>query len=311
MPPHKGHCSLIDFARHFAEDLTVVVGSLASEPIPGEQRFSWMKELFPQVRVVHLTDENPQYPHEHPDFWTIWKNSLERIVDKPIDLLFASEDYGRDLAEVLGARFIPNNDFRSTFPVSGSEIRGQPVRHWDMLPDLVKPYFTQRILVFGPESTGKTTLCQKLAQEFHGIWVPEYARTWLRDRGESFDLQDMEIIARAQWASEEALSKAGKPFVFCDTDPLSTAIWCRELFGEVPESVQALAKKGQYDLTLLLDVDVPWVSGELRLRPEDRLQFFQRCRTALAEMGRTYHQVSGDWESRWRQAHRMVNGLRH
>ena len=72
-PPTLGHRYLVDFARHYVRDLTVVVGTLRREEIPGELRFRWMREMFPDVRVVHLTDENPQYPAEHPDFWDIWR----------------------------------------------------------------------------------------------------------------------------------------------------------------------------------------------------------------------------------------------
>ncbi|HIB67096.1 MAG TPA: transcriptional regulator, partial [Phycisphaerales bacterium] len=58
MPPHRGHCQLIDFAANFADTVTVVVGSLEAEPIPGGLRVEWMRRLFPALDVVHLTDEN-------------------------------------------------------------------------------------------------------------------------------------------------------------------------------------------------------------------------------------------------------------
>ncbi|MEE8441333.1 MAG: adenylyltransferase/cytidyltransferase family protein, partial [Spirochaetia bacterium] len=57
MPPHRGHCYLIDFARNFTADLTVFVCTLRSEPIPGDLRYQWVHELFPTVRVVHITEE--------------------------------------------------------------------------------------------------------------------------------------------------------------------------------------------------------------------------------------------------------------
>ena len=72
MPPHRGHIYLCEFARSWSDTLTIVVGSLPDEPIAGALRFEWMRELFPSCRVVHLTDSNPQYPHDHPDFWAIW-----------------------------------------------------------------------------------------------------------------------------------------------------------------------------------------------------------------------------------------------
>jgi len=231
------------------------------------------------------------------------------VVGRPIDLVFASEEYGKRLAEVLDARFIPTNGMRDSIPVSGTEIRQSPERHWDLIPDVVKPYFTKKVLLFGPESTGKTCLAKRLAQEFSGSWVPEYARTWLSDKGAEFELADMEVIAQGQWASEQALAELGKPWLFCDTDPLTTALWCEELFGTVPESVTSLLKRCRYDLTLLLDVDVPWVQDTLRLRPRGRTEFFQRCRDSLEALGRPYQVIRGDWQERWRSACRAVKGL--
>jgi HTH-type transcriptional repressor of NAD biosynthesis genes len=309
MPPHRGHLYLVDFASSFADSLTVVVGSLKGEPIPGEVRLAWMKELFPHHNVVHLTDENPQYPHEHPDFWSIWKDSLQRVCHQDIDLLFASEDYGEKLAEVLGATFIPNNNLRESIPVSGTQIRNDPWKFWKEIPRPVRPYFAKTVVLFGPESTGKTTLSQNLAQEKDATWVPEYARTFLSGRGDEFDLADMEHIARGQNASVTAALRVGKPLIVCDTDTLTTKLWCEELFGRVPESVEALAKTENPDLTLLLKPDVPWVEGELRLRPETREKFFQRCVEVLEESGREYRVVCGDWDERAEQTRAAIESL--
>ena len=76
LPPHRGHVYLGEFARHFVDELTIVVGTIPSEPIPGELRFRWMSELFPTVQVVHLDKDLPQEPSEHPDFWNIWTREL-------------------------------------------------------------------------------------------------------------------------------------------------------------------------------------------------------------------------------------------
>jgi len=302
MPPHLGHLYLVDFARTFADTLTIVVGSLEGEPIPGDLRYQWMKELFPSQEVVHLTDPNPQYPDEHPDFWNIWKRSLEGVCSRPIDLLFASEEYGAKLAEVLGARFIPTNGMRECVPVSGTQIREEPWLHWNQIPRVVRPYFVKTVVFVGPESTGKTVLSRKLAESLGASWVPEYARTYLQGRGDDFGLEDMEAIARGQWASVEAARRLGKPLVVSDTDALTTLLWCQELFGEVPDSVMDLARSQRPDLTVVLKPDVPWVEGELRLRPDTREAFFERCVAILGEMGREYQIVGGDWEERERDA---------
>jgi HTH-type transcriptional regulator, transcriptional repressor of NAD biosynthesis genes len=177
MPPHAGHVYLIEFARRFADDLSVVVGTLAAEPIAGELRYRWVRELFPDVRVIHLTDENPQYPEEHPDFWEIWRRSLVRVLPAPPELVFASEAYGPKLAEVLGARFVPVDTGREALPVSGTAVRADPLRHWAFLPRCVRPHFLKRVSIFGPESTGKTTLARALARRFGTVAAPAPLRS--------------------------------------------------------------------------------------------------------------------------------------
>lgn len=310
MPPHNGHLHLIEFARRYSHRVTVVVGSLASEPIPGALRYQWMSELFPDLEVVHLTDENPQYPDEHPDFWEIWKRSLRRAVSSPVDLVFCSEPYGEQLAGILGAKFIPTNEFRTTVDISASRIREDVVTHWSFLPGLVQRQLQKRILIFGPESSGKTTLAGRLAEHYGVSLVPEYARTWLPGREHDFGVVDMEIIARGQWASEEATALQSKPYLFCDTDPLTTALWCDELFSTVPESIPPLISKGRYELTLLLEPDLPWQPDPLRFRPDTRREFFEKCRQALVEHGRAHVVIKGRQEERFEAARREVDRLK-
>src|SRR5262245_22101546 len=309
MPPHLGHVYLTEFAGGYVDRLTVVVCSLAREPIPGELRFRWMRELFPFDNVVHLTDELPQEPTEHPDFWALWKASLERVLPCRPDLVFASEDYGRPLAEVLGGQFVPVDRARAAVPVSGTAIRSDPMQHWEYLPRCVRPYFVRRVCVFGPESTGKTTLARRLAEHFGTAWVPEYARTLIEGQGGAIAYEDMERIARGQVASEEALARAARRVLITDTDILTTCVWSERLFGKVPAWVREQAEKRSYDLHILLDVDVPWVADMARYLPEDRAGFFAQCREALEKSGRPFVVLRGAWEQRFAGAVRAVEGV--
>ncbi|MEZ4382115.1 MAG: AAA family ATPase [Nannocystaceae bacterium] len=309
LPPHAGHLHLVDFAQRMVDELCVVVGTLAAEPIPGALRYAWMRELAPAAAVVHLTDENPQHPSEDPDFWGIWRRSLERVLPAPVDLVFASEEYGETLAEVLGARFVPVDLGRAALPISGTAIRRDPWAHWSQLPRCVRPHFAARVAVFGPESTGKSTLAAGLARRYGTVAVPEYARTWLERRGGACTLEDMPIIARGQVAAEEALARAADRLLFCDTDPLATALWSEALFAEVAPAVREASAERRYDLTLLLDVDVPYVDDPVRYLPSGRARFFERCVDALEAAGRPYVVLRGDWHERWRRACVAVDAI--
>lgn len=309
LPPHYGHVYLGDFARHFVKKLTIVVGTLKCEPIPGQLRFEWMRQLFPGVNVVHLDEELPQDPSEHPDFWHLWKTALQRILPCRPEVIFASEPYGQKLAEVLGGRFIPVNPDRSIRPVSGTAVRTDPFHHWDLIPPPVRAWYAKRICIFGPESTGKSTLTQNLAAHFQTLAVPEYARTLLEWHEGRLDLADLPDIARGQAASEDALAPYANRLLFTDTDPLATCVWSEFMFGHVAPAVSALAESRHADLYLLTDVDVPWVSDVVRYLPNDGAKFFGRCEQALIETNRPYVKISGSWDERLRTAIAAVESM--
>jgi HTH-type transcriptional regulator, transcriptional repressor of NAD biosynthesis genes len=298
MPPHAGHLHLVEFAQAFVTDLTVVVGTLAREPIAGALRHAWMRELAPRARVLHLTDENPQDPSEHPDFWNIWESSLRRLLPHQVDYVFASEVYGEKLAQVLGAKFIPVDPQRIAVPVSGTAIREQPFAHWQHVPRAVRPYFAKRVCVFGPESTGKTTLAKNLAQHFDTVWVPEFARTWLEQQNGIVGPRDMLIIARGQLATEAALARNANRVIVSDTDALLTRVWSEALYNAVDEDVEAAAKHQPAHLYLLTDVDVPWVKDQVRYLPNERESFFARCEQTLKSRNLPYVVVRGTWQER-------------
>ncbi len=309
LPPHNGHMFLFNFARKYVDELTIVVESLRDQPIPGELRYQWVCEMFPKVQVVHLTDENPQDPSEHPEFWKIWKTSLNRILPQPVDFVFASENYGWKLAEVLEAQFIPVDIERIAVPVSGTAIRANPMKHWDYLPPVVRSYFAKRICIFGPESTGKSTLTRQLADYFKTGFVPEYARTHLEPRRGKIKLADIPLIARGQMASEDALALHGYKLLFCDTDLIATTIWSDWLFGECPRWIKEEANRRQHDLYLLTNVDVPWVADDVRYLPEERESFLQRREIELSKRGRRYIKLAGGWKQRFETAVEAVSKL--
>lgn len=329
MPPHAGHLHLIGCARRQVRRLWVVVERIAHEPIPSTLRVQWLRELVPEVEVLHLDREMPQAPSECLDFWPRWRAALQEILPVPPQLVFASEDYGHRLAQELGARFLPVDPGRQVLPISATLVRAQPAAQLAFLPAPVRAYYgialpqdsirglldqqgqeAVRVAIIGPESTGKTTLARKLAATFGALWVPEHAHTMIAAGAAAADLltiRDFEDFARGQRASEDQLasSQSGQ-LLFCDSDALTTRLYAQMLLGACPAWIVAEANTRQYALTLLTAPDTRWVDDIHRVAPTGRQAFFRQCEAELQALGRRYVVLAGSWEERFESAVRAV-----
>jgi NadR type nicotinamide-nucleotide adenylyltransferase len=265
-----------------------------------------MRELFPSARIVHITEGLPQEPSEHPQFWDIWRQTVLRASEERIDFVFASEDYGYRLGLEVGARFIPVDVARELVPTSGTAIRARPLEHWQYIPECVRPYFVKRVCIFGPESTGKSTLARNLAAHFDTVYVSEFARGLLNHKQGVCERSDIPLIARGQAAAEESLARKANRVLICDTDLLTTTIWSDVLFGECPDWMRDAAEQRTYDLYLLSDIDTPWIDDQQRYLPHARQMFFDRCREALQSRQRSYSIIRGNWAERFEQARQKV-----
>jgi HTH-type transcriptional regulator, transcriptional repressor of NAD biosynthesis genes len=312
MPLHRGHLHLIDVALQHVDTLFVLVCSLEREPIPGVLRAEWVRMLAPRAHVVHVTDENPSEPHEHPDFWSIWVATIGRAVPVPIDVVFSSEDYGDELAARLGARHVMVDRAREQFPVSGTRVRMDPIGSWEFMPDVVRRYFMKRVVVTGSESTGKTTLAADLARHFGTVWVPEFARGYLDHKaattGQPLDATDIEPIARGQIEAEDHAVGDAKGILVLDTDLVSTTVYARHYYGRCPEWIERAAHDRRADLYLLCDIDVPWVADPQRDRPHLREHLHELFVSALESLGARSVLISGSWDDRHAMAVAAVAG---
>jgi NadR type nicotinamide-nucleotide adenylyltransferase len=313
LPPHRGHQYLIDFAREKVDHLTVMVCSIEREPIPGRLRFEWMRELYPDLNVVHVTDENPQEPGEHPQFWDIWIESIRRFIPEGPDLVFTSEEYGDELAHRLGSRHVLVDIDRSVVPISATKIRENPFDNWQYIPECVRPYFVKRVAIVGPESTGKTTLSANLAERFQTAWVPEFARDYLEEKypqeSLTISVDDIEDIARGQAKSEDQLARKANKVLVCDTDLITTTVWSEHFLGYCPDWVKQAAEARNYDLYLLTDIDVPWVAEPQRVGDHLRADFLRRLRHELDSRKRAYTLISGSYEDRLVKAAQTIDRL--
>lgn len=310
LPPHAGHVHLVESAAAQVDRLFVLVGTLAREPIPGRLRFEWMQRLCPpNATVVHVTDENPQEPHEHPDFWDIWVRTIRRACAEPPDVVFSSEAYGDELARRLGARHLAVDPARAAVPVSGTAIRERPAAHWEHIPPVVRPWFVRRVVLTGAESTGKTVMAARLAAHYRTTWIPEFARGYIAARGNVFSVEDMEPIAAGQAALEADAVRRADRVLICDTDAIVTSVYAAQYFGQVPPRVAALADGSRPDLCLLFHPDVPWVADAQRDMAHLRPIMHARFRESLASRGLRWVDVTGGWEERFARCTAAIDAL--
>ncbi|MFD1470075.1 AAA family ATPase [Hymenobacter caeli] len=168
-----------------------------------------------------------------------------------------------------------------------------------------------RIALTGPESTGKSTLCQQLAAHYHAPCAPEYARAYLAGRRPPYALADLEAIARGQLAAEAQAAAATGRVVFCDTDLLVIKIWAEHAFGRCPDWIARRVAQQRYDLVLLMGVDMPWEPDPLREHPEPHLRqhFYRLYQRELAGGAANFAEIWGAPAQRFATARRLVDAL--
>ena len=171
-----------------------------------------------------------------------------------------------------------------------------------------------KIVLFGPESTGKTSLAVELAKHYKTLFVKEFAREFLQkkmdEENKVCEIDDLIPIAIGQMNSENILSKKANRILFCDTDLLTTATYSRLYFNNFCDPViDKYSKENKYDLYLLLDIDIPWVKDDLRDRPNERDIFFNSFKMALEMNNKNYFTVSGSFQKRKQKAIELVNNL--
>ena len=164
----------------------------------------------------------------------------------------------------------------------------------------------RRIVLTGSESTGKTTLAEGLANHFGLTWVPEFSRGYAEARGGILTAADVEPIARGQLEAE-TVALAGQGATVFDTDLVSTVVYAKHYYGDVPAWIGRKIHSYPPSLYLLCHIDLPWISDGIRDRPTDREATQERFRRALREFGLESLVVRGSGPHRLAQAVEAVS----
>ena len=162
----------------------------------------------------------------------------------------------------------------------------------------------QKIVVIGPESTGKSTLTSELAKHYDTYSCPEYAREYLHNNGVKYDYRDLEKIALGQIALEESYiekaTKENKQKLIIDTDMYVMKVWCEYVFNNCYPFILEAIEKRKYDMYLLCDIDLPWTQDEMREYPDEgpRKELFAIYKEILINQSTHWAIISGSGSER-------------
>ena len=175
----------------------------------------------------------------------------------------------------------------------------------------------KKFVVIGPESTGKSILCSRLAEHFHTIGVREYARRYLEKNGMNYSYDDLLTIAKGQIVLEEEgithssqLTAHSSQLIFIDTDMYVMKVWCEYVFNKCHNWILNRIAERKYDGYLLCDVDLPWIRDNLREYPDagPRTRLYHFYKDLLVNQTVPWVDISGNYEERFEKA---VNFIRN
>ena len=309
MPFHKGHLALVEFALSQCERVIVSMSYTPTDPIPAEIRFQWLHQIFdenPRIELFQAIDDIPDDGLPLFDATKLWAEFIHETFPD-IDGVFCSEYYGVPLAEHLGLPVVFFDRERIQVSVSATAIRQNPFANWEFIPEAVRPYFTKKVCLYGPESVGKTTLAYQLANYFQTIVAHEVAREELTSN--EFGIEKIIEIGKKQTDLVKQRLRVADKVLFCDTDLITTQIYSQQYFGKVPQELAELEREISYDLYCLLNIDTPWVADSLRDFGHRRVEMFTVFKGELEKREIPYLLIEGTWEERFEKVRVQVEKM--
>ena len=169
----------------------------------------------------------------------------------------------------------------------------------------------RKIVVIGPESTGKSMLCAALADALNTVWNPEYARAYLAALGRPYTEEDLLLIARGQIAAEDVLLSKARHYLICDTDLYVLKVWSEAKYGRCHRHILETIAMRSYDLYLLTYTDIPWTPDPQREHPleEHRQYFYHQYLDIVQQSGVGWAGISGTGQARLATAMQAINKL--
>lgn len=318
--PHQGHVFAMIKASTMVDELHVIVShdteyerSLCKgskvEHVEYTMRLRWWTQIAKDLPHVHIHEV---YEHQTGDFsdWERGRDGIVKAIGKPIDVVFSSEhDYTPIFNKLYpNAEHVVIDSDRETYNISGTKIRTEGViKHWDMIPKIVQPYFAKKVVIVGTESCGKSTLVKNLATLFNTSYVEEFGRTFYERLGgcEGITIaEDYPEIAFEHKYQEKVQLQSANKVMFIDTEAIVTQYYSELYLGESQKVLDGIIKMQEYDLWLFLEPDVEWVNDGTRSFGEDVVRDRNNTflKSMLSHYGIDYTTIKGSYKDRLNQA---------
>ena len=168
-----------------------------------------------------------------------------------------------------------------------------------------------KVVVIGPESTGKSTLSERLAGHYQSMWVPEYARQYLDELTRPYEQQDLLVMAEGQLRLEEERAVLANEVLICDTDLHVIKVWSEHKYGNCDPRILEMIAMRRYDLYLLTYIDIPWEEDPQREHPDPAMReyFYQVYKDIVVNSGVPWVDIRGSYEERLQRATEAVDKL--
>lgn len=166
-----------------------------------------------------------------------------------------------------------------------------------------------KIVLIGPESTGKTTLARQLAKHYKTIWIEEYARLYIDNLERPYIYEDLEFIAKGQIKLEENSIKQANEILICDTDLIVIKIWSLFKYQTCSKWIIDTIQERSYDLYILCGIDIPWTYDAQREHPNARQELYDIYKKELEELGKRFIEVKGNASERLLKATTLIDTL--
>ena len=321
-PLHTGHLNNIYKAAAMCERLYVMISySRERDYIPMEMRYRWILDSVKHlnnVEIITVEDESTSKDEYDENDWKKGAQKVKDIISDMIDVVFCGTDYSdRDIFE----RLYPESEViyfdRNIIPITSTEIRENPYRHWQFIPDICRPYFCKKVLIVGIESTGKSTLVKHLAKMYRTNYVHEVGRLRCEEAGreEFMNFDDMVYNMICQKREElEAIKKSNK-VLFVDTDVVTTEYYSNFLLTDTSERNRlsrlsdAISNINDWDLVVYLEPTVEFVQDgtrneDMKIRKDI---YNNQLKTLLDNRGIEYYTLSGDYLDRYNSAIDLID----